>query len=835
LHWQVSITHVVPPKPVDGYFTIADVPGVVPPLAIIVVDFDQNIFLQDEQKNLYEIAQVPSAIDRVSDLLLRGRGVATVSCNGVTYSEYNTFFPSSQTICPTLERTTQARPNRWTIGFPIAPSMRAAWQGYTCQLSLNPAARYVLANAQKEVATFTFQLRFSAPKCVAPPVITPPRVVGPQYPTENIPVASSISSVQVQNHWSEGVTLPRPDQSNVLNENAMQVNCPHLESGLLRWETPATWPNNAVPQANGQPFSIPAGRSVLVSGSSLARSGFYGYITVPATSRLIFADENIELHTMGMDIAGVFAIGGAQCRMTSRIRILLYGSRSAQPLPADPWVKGIHVTGVLDIHGQVYTPTWTRLATTARAGDTVIYVQDLVNWQVGQTIAITTTVLKDSLDFTQNEVRTISRVQRAPHLGPRISAITLNERLGFNHYGGREYQAEVALLSRNIVIQGVNSLIDFPTNQRCTGNGHGTSTFPCKAAEGFGGHVIIVGNGIGRCTAVELFEMGQTNVMARYPFHFHMLGNNGARSFFVDGSIHRSFWRCVTIHGTNQAYVARNTAYHISGHCFYLEDGVEENNTLEHNFAGYIHMMGPITNPGRYYSQELDDVWSQASVLVPSDVTAAGFYIPNPNNIYRGNAASGGWAGFAFPDFPRPTGLSRGVNIVPSSRPSGIFDGNSAHSSGHWWSNAGAIYMGGQFTQDNDNPNSQKYNPGRQSGKSFHETCSGPLESWGRCAIHNRRWLRFSNTKVFLASRGLMHWGERAELIRFEAHDTGIAANVFGQVWIDQFLVTCRSANSQPKYNNCPSSNNEYWNCHIRDLQFFYGFAGFQWYGKQKS
>jgi hypothetical protein len=221
--------------------------------------------------------------------------------------------------------------------------------------------------------------------------------------------------------------------------------------------------------------------------------------------------------------------------------------------------------------------------------------------------------------------------------------------------------------------------------------------------------------------------------------------------------------------------------------------------------------------------------------LVPTDVTAAGFYIPNPNNNYIGNAASGGWAGFAFPDLPRPTGLSRNVAIVPSSRPSGIFDGNSAHSSGHWWSHAAAIYMGGQFTQDNDNTNSQKYNPGRQSGKSFHETCSGPLESWGRCAIHNRRWLRFTNTKLFLAARGLMHWGERAELIRLEAHDTGIAANVFGQVWIDQFTVTCRTPNSQPKYNNCGSSANEYWNCHIRDLAFFYGFTGFQWYDVGQS
>jgi hypothetical protein len=403
------------------------------------------------------------------------------------------------------------------------------------------------------------------------------------------------------------------------------------------------------------------------------------------------------------------------------------------------------------------------------------------------------------------------------------------------NFSGREYQAEVTLLSRNIVIQGVDSVIDFPSNQKCTGTGHGSSTFPCKAAEGFGGHIMVTGNGIGRCTAVELFEMGQTNIMGRYPFHLHMIGNNGAKSFFVDGSIHRSFWRCITIHGTNQAYVARNTAYHISGHCYYLEDGVEENNTFEHNFAGYIHMIGPITNPDRYYSQRQDDVWSQASVLVPADVTASGFYISNPNNNYIGNAASGGWSGFTFPDLPKPTGLSRGVLLTPSSRPGGIFDGNSAHSSGHWWSHAAAIYIGGQFTQDTDDVSSQKYNAGRQSGISAHKTCSAPLESWGGCAIKNRRWLRFTNTKVFLASRGFMHWGERAEVFRLEAHDTNIAANAFGKVWVDQLDVTCRSKNSQPKYNNCTYPTNEYWKCHIRDLKFFYDFAGFQWYDVGQS
>lgn len=42
-------------------------------------------------------------------------------------------------------------------------------------------------------------------------------------------------------------------------------------------------------------------------------------------------------------------------------------------------------------------------------------------------------------------------------------------------------------------------------------------------------------------------------------------------------------------------------------------------------------------------------------------------------------------AGFIYPVLPKPIGFSRGVNIVPASRPMLGFDGNTAHSSGYMW------------------------------------------------------------------------------------------------------------------------------------------------------
>jgi hypothetical protein len=45
----------------------------------------------------------------------------------------------------------------------------------------------------------------------------------------------------------------------------------------------------------------------------------------------------------------------------------------------------------------------------------------------------------------------------------------------------------------------------------------------------------------------------------------------------------------VTIHATNGVYLYGNVAFDVHGHCYYLEDGVEERNILEKNLAAYVH------------------------------------------------------------------------------------------------------------------------------------------------------------------------------------------------------------------------------------------------------
>lgn len=94
----------------------------------------------------------------------------------------------------------------------------------------------------------------------------------------------------------------------------------------------------------------------------------------------------------------------------------------------------------VDIHGKQFHPTWTRLAATARTQDDRVYLQEAVNWEVGQQVVVTTTVYKDKED-PQNEVRTIAAVSSNRKI------VQFTQPLDFTHYAGQEYQVCATLAS----------------------------------------------------------------------------------------------------------------------------------------------------------------------------------------------------------------------------------------------------------------------------------------------------------------------------------------------------------------------------------------------------
>uniref|UniRef100_A0A8I3MFJ8 hyaluronoglucosaminidase n=2 Tax=Canis lupus familiaris TaxID=9615 RepID=A0A8I3MFJ8_CANLF len=256
----------------------------------------------------------------------------------------------------------------------------------------------------------------------------------------------------------------------------------------------------------------------------------------------------------------------------------------------------------------------------------------------------------------------------------------------FLHMGeiidGVDMRAEVGILTRNILIRGEMEDSCYAGNQ-CQFFDYDT----------FGGHVMIRKNFTSvHLSYVELKHMGQQE-LGRYPVHFHLCGDvdyKGGYSpaTFVDGlSIHHSFSRCITVHGTNGLLIKDTIGFDTLGHCFFLEDGVEQRNILFHN-------LGLLTKPGTLLPTDRnnsmcttmrDKVFGNYVPVPATDCMAVStFWIAHPNNHLISNAAAGSQdAGIWYLFHKEPTGESSGLQLLakPELTPLGIFYNNRVHSS----------------------------------------------------------------------------------------------------------------------------------------------------------
>jgi hypothetical protein len=257
-------------------------------------------------------------------------------------------------------------------------------------------------------------------------------------------------------------------------------------------------------------------------------------------------------------------------------------------------------------------------------------------------------------------------------------------------------------------------------------------------------------------------------------------------SFIEDSLFSPSNFRAIVIHGTNSSRISRNVGYDIQGMALYLEDGVEENNVIEHNLIAYV---SPIKRPADGgYGQGGEVILAAADLLNPADTSASPFYISNAYNDFIGNQASGGWAGFAFPNLPRPIGVFRTVDNGrgnPLHRPIKTFVGNSAHSSGFYWKGHGScIYTGAWI--DYDGSNNLRYHSGRRDRQTF--DMSGV-----------EQWMKIEDVKLWACgTKGVAHWGNQIEVVGYESYDNKNAAMLFGETNIRHAYIRTRSTNPIP-------------------------------------
>lgn len=394
---------------------------------------------------------------------------------------------------------------------------------------------------------------------------------------------------------------------------------------VQRWSSPRTW-GGRLPR-RGDEVRIPFGAKVRLDTSTPELAG------LQIDGSLTFADKNLELRSDWIVVHGTMRAGSAKDPYVHKGVITLTGSdRSENVMDMGTKVLGV-MGGTLELHGRK-VDGWTQLATTADPGDRQITLRSAPKWRVGDHIVIAST------DYWQHhdEERRITAISGA--------TVELDEPLEYQHWGelqthgehSVDERAEVGLLTRNLVIRGDDASTD----------------------DGFGGHMMIMEGAEARIEGVELVHMGQRNALRRYPVHFHMDGN-APDSYLKSSSIHHSFNRCVTIHGTNRLRVRDNVCFDHLGHGFFFEDGAERRNVLTGNLG-----LG---------TQEVENG------LLPTDRRPATFWITNPDNVVRGNVAAGSEGfGFWYALPEHPTGLSHASNIWPRRTPLGVFANNTAHS-----------------------------------------------------------------------------------------------------------------------------------------------------------
>jgi len=417
-----------------------------------------------------------------------------------------------------------------------------------------------------------------------------------------------------------------------------------------RWSDPASWTDGKVP-GEGDAVTIGRDKNILLDVSPPALR------SLTINGKLSFSnDRDIDLATEWIYVAGgELAIGSEGQPHTRKATITLTDNVPGENVSTMGDRGILLLRGTLNLHGD-REHTWTKLAKTAKAGSNQIEVLNASGWRKGDEIALAST----DFDSRQAERRTITAI--------RGNKITLDRALDYMHFGeityGVDQRGEVGLLSRNIKIQ---SSEDSQSNY-------------------FGGHIMAMAGSKMYVSSVELNRMGQHMNLARYPIHWHIVGD-GQGQYVRNSAIHSTYSRCVTVHGTNNLRIENNVTYDNVGHCFFLEDGIETGNQFLNNLGimTKCHPTLPCRPTNLTYGNTSQEGQRAGNILIPSDNTASTFWITNPDNIYRGNVAAGSEAiGFWIALPLHPTGEFEGTEISkktwPRRMPLREFSGNVAHS-----------------------------------------------------------------------------------------------------------------------------------------------------------
>lgn len=419
--------------------------------------------------------------------------------------------------------------------------------------------------------------------------------------------------------------------------------CIGLTAGNLAsqtpWSDPASWPSGEVPQA-GESVTIPVGSHIIMDVSPPPIGG----LLVQGT--LSFSETSIALATDYLLVEGLLQAGSETDLYDGELTITI-GGPDVDQYGMGSRAFGTMNGGSLELHGRAAGKrSWTKLAAHANVGATSLTLVDApTGWQIGDRVAIAPS------GYLAEETEEVTIT------GINATTITFTPALEYDHWGTlQEYhgqtvdeRAEVAVLSRNIVIQSSPAAID----------------------EQIGAHgMVMPGSGPIHVEGVELRGMGQPGRPARYSFHWHLAGDRSG-DYIRNCTVRDALQRGYVTHQTDSVQVLNNVAFKVRNHAFIpAEDGNEVGNRYEGNIALWVRQ----TFANKFAFPRNDNP-SQFSTQ--GEQRASGFWMRNARNALIGNVTAGVERGTGF--FFDKTGRARSFDSFDQSAEPIIFQDNVAH------------------------------------------------------------------------------------------------------------------------------------------------------------
>ena len=402
------------------------------------------------------------------------------------------------------------------------------------------------------------------------------------------------------------------------------------------WSSPSTWQGGQVPTGN-HVVRIVTGHTVTIDDTSavaytIAIDGKLAFAPTVST-RLRVTNLLVMAGEMGMGTPGILEVGTAANPIAAGVTAeIVIANTSIGGSVADPqqYGTGLIMLGKVSMHGSVKTPTFVRLATEPRAGQTTLTLSEAVaGWRAGDRL-----VLPDTRHIKENEVTGAGWMNASNQWEERtvgaISAdgrtLTLGTALQFDHLGARDlngvldFLPHVGNLTRNVIVR----------SESATGTrGHTISTHMAEADIRYA-----LFKDLGRTTYQPLNTT--TNAIGRYPVHMHHLSGpmttpaNGYQFTLLGnavdgGSAETRFKWGIAVHGSHYGSIKDNVVYNYNGASIATEDGSESFNVFDHNFA--LRGIGEPNN-------------SVSEARMAMGTEGVGFWFRGPNNYVKNNVAA---------------------------------------------------------------------------------------------------------------------------------------------------------------------------------------------------